>query len=246
MKKNNISALKLSLYIISGIVLISLVITLFTTIYTKNNDKVDSNNSNENKEQLKDNTTNDNVCIVKVTNGTEFIEKVTKFNNDCNNYQVSYKDLRYTIEKKDNYYVNKIYYKDNEIKYMNTDSLVYSNLSQAYMLDSNTFLFLFHEIPVSQNMKYHAIAFNDAGEIKFSNSSAMNNVEFDKYANILSFKITKIELPTTVEEICNYINNYNQDDVIEERYTYKYNNNKMNLESLKTVTIADTNTVYCK
>lgn len=245
MKKNNISALKLSLYIISGIVLISLVITLFTTMYTKNNDKVDSNNSNENKEQLKDNTTNDNGCIVKVTNGTEFIEKVTKFNNDCNNYQVSYKDLRYTIEKKDNYYVNKIYYKDNEIKYMNTDSLVYSNLSQAYMLDSNTFLFMFYEVPTPQDNAYYTIVFSDDGEIKFS-ATQIDDVTFDKYNNELSFKITKIELPTTVEGICNYINNYNQDDVIEESYTYKYNNSKMNLEGLETVTIADTNTVYCK
>lgn len=225
MKKNNISALKLSLYIIGAIVLISLVIAFVTTKYTKSND---------------------NSCIAKATNGTEFIEKITNFKNDCNNYQVSYKDLKYTIEIKDNYYVNKIYYKDNEIKYMNTDSLVYSNLSQAYMLDSNTFLFIFHEIPVSQNMKYNVVAFNDDGEIKFSNSSVMNNVEFDKYANILSFKITKIELPTTVEEICNYINNYTQDDVIEESYTYKYSNNKMNLEDLETITIADTNTIYCK
>ena len=225
MKKNNISALKLSLYIIGAIVLISLVIAFVTTKYTKSND---------------------NSCIAKATNGTEFIEKITNFKNDCSNYQVSYKDLKYTIETKDNYYVNKIYYKDNEIKYMNTDSLVYSNLSQAYMLDSNTFLFIFHEIPVSQNMKYNVVAFNDDGEIKFSKSSVMNNVEFDKYANILSFKITKIELPTTVEEICNYINNYTQDDVIEESYTYKYSNNKMNLEDLETITIADTNTIYCK
>lgn len=225
MKKNNISALKLSLYIIGAIVLISLVIAFVTTKYTKSND---------------------NSCIAKATNGTEFIEKITNFKNDCSNYQVSYKDLKYTIETKDNYYVNEIYFKDNEIKYMNTDSLVYSNLSQAYMLDSNTFLFIFHEIPVSQNMKYNVVAFNDDGEIKFSNSSVMNNVEFDKYANILSFKITKIELPTTVEEICNYINNYTQDDVIEESYTYKYSNNKMNLEDLETITIADTNTIYCK
>lgn len=193
-----------------------------------------------------------NSCYVTAKNGADFLQKIDDLSSDCKDYEVTYHKLKYSASKKSyeyyDAYINKLYYSNTELKYITDDSVVNSELKNTYLLDDqngeDSFLFIFHEVPVPQYCRFYAILFDEKGEIKFLDS-AIGGILYDENTKELSYSVGNsslepLDLPNRPdEEVCDYIKEYDKDTLYSGTYTYKYENKKMNLIKSEEVTIAD-------
>lgn len=188
---------------------------------------------------------NDN-CSIVVDTDTYFVHNINRLKNSCENFEVSYENIKFVAQKNtyENYeaYTNKIYYNNKELKYISNDDVINSNLTNAYLLynpnGKNSFLFMFHEVPVPQMLERYIILFNELGEIKFLDT-ATSSISFDEETKTMEYSTIKEDVRTLMNITCDSIKDYNEDKVYSTEYTYKYENGEMNLINSKDTTMRD-------
>lgn len=234
--------------------IIALIVILFSLFGNKNND-IKNNNS----------------CSVEANDANDFVKKInfSKFINEnkknCNSYEIKYNNLKYVLKKSSGSNIlnnPQIYNIDNEI--YNFTETVSDNaniyLSDVYLLNDNievvnSYLFIFHEVPVTQNPKYYVLAINDKGVLLFSDEfNSSSEVKYDESNKEISysfvnFKYNLIQTNSTDQEICNIIKEHSDNGSIRDfidangvyqgNYKYKYENGSIVLVESNVTTIND-------
>lgn len=203
-------------------------------------------NPNVNNLYKSENDVDTDPCSVVVDTDTYFIHNIHRLKNSCENYDVSYKNIKYVVQKNtyEDYeaYTNKIYYNDRELKFISNDNVINSNLTNAHLLynpnGENSFLFMFDEVPVPQMPESYIILFNELGEIKFLDT-ATSDISFNEDTKIMKYSAIKEDVRSEIFITCDSIKAYNEDKVYSTEYTYKYENGEMNLIDSKDTTMGD-------
>ena len=164
-RKNN---KKLMLIVAISLLVIIFVILITIVLLSSKNNKVNINKVDNPQINIVDDPKQN--CYVNASDANDFTNKVKSYGN-CEKYEVTYQSLKYVVEKNKNEnfeaYTNKIFYLENELKYGDDNLSFTSHLLNSYVLNGDneidTFLFIFHEIPVIENPKYYIVLFNGNG-----------------------------------------------------------------------------------
>jgi len=185
-------------------------------------------------------------CSLKVDNANIFLKKIDELSLNCKEYEVSYNNLKYTVKKTydeeygGNYNIEKIYYMDNELKYIADNKKEYANLDKSYLLGSsnnnNDFLLIFNELPVRQIPKKYMIVFSENGDIKLLNTTT-SDILYNEETKELSFNTKKEEFNDLNFLTCDVIKRYDNEVVYSNTYTYKYSNGKLDLIKTEDITM---------